>query len=150
MLNATAILEMDHRRNSFKFVEVLQKRSKRRIQPGVAILLAVIILNAGYFAWWYYSHTTNGSSSKGAPGAEIAVTISGTSYHYSQLTEKQQYVYQQLFRACENYEPAEAMPESRLAVLYASCYLYDHRENADFRQLGLGLRALLMSRKAEF
>lgn len=44
----------------------------------------------------------------------------------------------------------EAMPESRLAVLYASCYLYDHRENADFRQLGLGLRALLMSRKAEF
>ena len=50
----------------------------------------------------------------------------------------------------ESEEEFEAMPEAKVAVLYAGEYLYDHRENADFRGLSLSLRALLLSRNHGF
>lgn len=40
---------------------------------------------------------------------------------------------------------------SKIAVLYAVAYLYENRENADFNELKLSLRALLSDvRKEEF
>ncbi|MGN0609852.1 MAG: head-tail connector protein [Oscillospiraceae bacterium] len=36
-----------------------------------------------------------------------------------------------------------AIPSSRIAVMYAVAYLYEHREDADHRQLLLSLRSLL-------
>ena len=45
----------------------------------------------------------------------------------------------------------EAEPNVKVAVLYATAYLYEHREEADHRALTLSLRALLSgSRKEAF
>ena len=45
----------------------------------------------------------------------------------------------------------EAEPNAKVAVLYATAYLYEHREEADHRALTLSLRALLSgSRKEAF
>lgn len=42
-------------------------------------------------------------------------------------------------------------PNAKIAVLYMTAYLYEHRENADYEDLNLTLRALLFGiRKAEF
>lgn len=43
----------------------------------------------------------------------------------------------------ENAEAFEAEPVSKIAVMYACAYLYEHREEADYHELTLGLRALL-------
>ena len=37
----------------------------------------------------------------------------------------------------------ESQPVAKTAVMYAAAYLYEHREEADHRELALGLRALL-------
>lgn len=45
----------------------------------------------------------------------------------------------------------EAEPNAKVAVLYATAYLYEHREEADHRALTLSLGALLSgSRKEAF
>ena len=45
----------------------------------------------------------------------------------------------------------EAEPNAKVAVLYATAYLYEHREDADHNALMLSLRALLSgSRKEAF
>ena len=45
----------------------------------------------------------------------------------------------------------EAEPTAKVAVLYATAYLYEHREEADHKALTLSLRALLSgSRKEAF
>lgn len=45
----------------------------------------------------------------------------------------------------------EAEPNAKVAVLYATAYLYEHREDADHKALTLSLRALLSgNRKAVF
>ena len=45
----------------------------------------------------------------------------------------------------------EAEPNAKVAVLYATAYLYEHREEADHKSLTLSLRALLSgNRKAVF
>ena len=36
-----------------------------------------------------------------------------------------------------------AIPSSKIAVMYAVAYLYEHREDADHHQLSLSLRSLL-------
>lgn len=42
-------------------------------------------------------------------------------------------------------------PNGKIAVLYMTAYLYEHREEADCSELNLTLRALLFGmRKAEF
>ena len=42
-------------------------------------------------------------------------------------------------------------PNGKIAVLYMIAYLYEHREEADYAELNLTLRALLFGmRKAEF
>ena len=42
-------------------------------------------------------------------------------------------------------------PNGKIAVLYMAAYLYEHREEADYSELNLTLRALLFGmRKAEF
>ncbi|MEF3317634.1 head-tail connector protein [Peptoniphilus grossensis] len=42
-------------------------------------------------------------------------------------------------------------PNGKIAVLYMTAYLYEHREEADYYELNLTLRALLFGmRKAEF
>ena len=40
-------------------------------------------------------------------------------------------------------EEFEKQPVSKIAVMYAVAYLYEHREDADYKVLTLGLRALL-------
>ena len=40
-------------------------------------------------------------------------------------------------------EDFESHPVSRIAVMYAVAYLYEHREEADHHQLTLSLRSLL-------
>ena len=40
-------------------------------------------------------------------------------------------------------EEFEKQPVSKIAVMYAVAYLYEHREEADHHQLVLGLRSLL-------
>ena len=45
----------------------------------------------------------------------------------------------------------EAEPNAKVAILYATAYLYEHREEADHKSLTLSLRALLSgSRKEAF
>ena len=42
-------------------------------------------------------------------------------------------------------------PNGKIAVLYMTAYLYEHREEADYSELNLTLRALLFEmRKAKF
>ena len=42
-------------------------------------------------------------------------------------------------------------PNGKIAVLYMTAYIYEHREEADYSELNLTLRALLFGmRKAEF
>ena len=42
-------------------------------------------------------------------------------------------------------------PNGKIAVLYMTAYLYEHREEANYSELNLTLRALLFGmRKAEF
>ena len=36
-----------------------------------------------------------------------------------------------------------AIPSSKIAVMYAVAYLYEHREDADHHQLNISLRSLL-------
>ena len=36
-----------------------------------------------------------------------------------------------------------AIPSSKIAVMYAVAYLYEHREDADHHQLAISLRSLL-------
>ena len=50
----------------------------------------------------------------------------------------------------ETEEEFETIPEAKVAVLYAAEYLYDHRENADFRSLTINLRNILLSRNHAF
>ena len=40
-------------------------------------------------------------------------------------------------------------PTARIAVMYAVAYLYEHRENADYKELALSLRALLFGIRKE-
>ena len=50
----------------------------------------------------------------------------------------------------ESVEDFEALgAEAKSAVLYASAYLYEHREEADHRELTLTLRALLFGVRKE-
>ena len=45
----------------------------------------------------------------------------------------------------------EIEPNAKVAVLYATAYLYEHREEADHKALALSLRVLLSgSRKEAF
>ena len=43
----------------------------------------------------------------------------------------------------------DAIPYSKIAVMYAVAYLYEHRENADYKALTLSLRSLLFGIRKE-
>ena len=43
----------------------------------------------------------------------------------------------------------EAEPNAKVAILYATAYLYEHREEADHKALTLSLRALLSGGRKE-
>lgn len=40
-------------------------------------------------------------------------------------------------------------PAAKIAVMYAVAYLYEHRENADYKELTLSLRSLLFGIRKE-
>ena len=42
-----------------------------------------------------------------------------------------------------------AIPSSKISVMYAVAYLYEHRENADYKELTLSLRSLLFGIRKE-
>ena len=51
----------------------------------------------------------------------------------------------------DSKEELSKNPNGKIAVLYMIAYLYEHREEADYSELNLTLRALLFGmRKAEF
>ena len=51
----------------------------------------------------------------------------------------------------DEFSDLEIEPNAKVAVLYATAYLYEHREEADHKALTLSLRALLSgSRKEAF
>lgn len=51
----------------------------------------------------------------------------------------------------ETKEEFETMGNARLAVLFTTAYMYEHREEADYKSLTLTLRSLLFGdRKAGF
>ena len=51
----------------------------------------------------------------------------------------------------DSEEELSKNPNGKIAVLYMTAYLYEHREEADYSKLNLTLRALLFGmRKAEF
>lgn len=51
----------------------------------------------------------------------------------------------------ESEEELSKHKNSKIAVLYMTAYLYEHREDADYSELNLTLRSLLFGiRKAEF
>ena len=51
----------------------------------------------------------------------------------------------------DSEEDLSKNPNRKIAVLYMIAYLYEHREEADYAELNLTLRALLFGmRKAEF
>lgn len=47
----------------------------------------------------------------------------------------------------EDEEILDLIPEAKTAILYCVAYLYEHREEADYHQLALTLRALLFSER---
>ena len=49
----------------------------------------------------------------------------------------------------DSLEEFSAVENTRIAVLYAAAYLYEHREEADHRALTLTLRALLFGARKE-
>ena len=52
---------------------------------------------------------------------------------------------------CESTEEFELLQNSHLAVLFTTAYMYEHREEADYKDLTLTLRALFFGeRKAGF
>jgi len=54
-----------------------------------------------------------------------------------------------VFRA-ETETEFNANATSKIAVMYAAAYLYEHREEADHNSLNITLRAMLGDRKEEF
>ena len=51
----------------------------------------------------------------------------------------------------DSEEDISKNPNGKIAVLYMTAYLYEHREEADYSELNLTLRALLFGmRTAEF
>lgn len=51
----------------------------------------------------------------------------------------------------DSEEDLSKNPNGKIAVLYMTAYLYEHREEADYSELNLTLRALLFGmRRAEF
>lgn len=42
-----------------------------------------------------------------------------------------------------SFDELSAIPSSKIAVMYAVAYLYEHREDADHHQLTMSLRSLL-------
>ena len=51
----------------------------------------------------------------------------------------------------DSEEELSKNPNGKIAILYMTAYLYEHREEADYSELNLTLRALLFGmRKAEF
>lgn len=51
----------------------------------------------------------------------------------------------------DSEEDLSKNPNGKIAVLYMTAYLYEHREEADYSELNLTLRSLLFGmRKAEF
>ena len=42
-----------------------------------------------------------------------------------------------------------AIPSSKIAVMYAVAYLYEHREHANYKELTLSLRSLLFGIRKE-
>ena len=51
----------------------------------------------------------------------------------------------------DSEEDLSKNPNGKIAVLYMTAYLYEHREEADYSELNLTLRALLFGmRTAEF
>lgn len=51
----------------------------------------------------------------------------------------------------DSEEDLSKNPNGKIAVLYMTAYLYEHREEADYSELNLTLRALLFGmRKDEF
>lgn len=51
----------------------------------------------------------------------------------------------------DSEEELSKNPNGKIAVLYMTAYLYEYREEADYSELNLTLRALLFGmRKAEF
>lgn len=51
----------------------------------------------------------------------------------------------------DSEEALSKNPNGKIAVLYMTAYLYEHREEADYSELNLTLRDLLFGmRKAEF
>ena len=51
----------------------------------------------------------------------------------------------------DSEEALSKNPNGKIAVLYMTAYLYEHREESDYSELNLTLRALLFGmRKAEF
>ena len=51
----------------------------------------------------------------------------------------------------DSEEELSKNPNGKIAVLYMTAYLYEHREDADYSDLNLTLRSLLFGvRKAEF
>ena len=52
---------------------------------------------------------------------------------------------------CETKEEFEELGNARLAILFTTAYMYEHREEADHKALTMTLRALLSGdRKAGF
>ena len=52
---------------------------------------------------------------------------------------------------CDSKEEFEGLGTARLAVLFTTAYMYEHREDADHKSLTLTLRSLLFGdRKAGF
>ncbi|MRJ47083.1 head-tail connector protein [Fundicoccus ignavus] len=49
----------------------------------------------------------------------------------------------------DSVEHLEANPHARLAMLYVIAYFYEHREEADYHELTLTLRALLFGLRQE-
>ena len=49
----------------------------------------------------------------------------------------------------DSEEEFEAIPVSKIAVMFATAYLFEHREEADHEKLAFSLRALLFADRKE-
>ncbi len=66
----------------------------------------------------------------------------------SYMIEEAQHICMEVARI-EDEDEFDEEPMARIAVMYATAYLYEHRENADHHALVLGLRSLLFGIRKE-
>lgn len=131
---------------------------------GLWLGLIVLIVCVGGFIWWYFSNEDdpdrqklssyineifNNDPADNIPidsdvdfaNGKYGIELSGTCYHYQQLTEKEKQAYAFIYRGCKDFMPA--IPVSSISVEECERAIYafriDHPEFFWFRESSVSM-----------